>query len=169
MALQVGETLPRVVMKVYEPFPQRYTRHTLKSLLVRPPEKETRPYTMPYADLSLPHIVAIVEGRDVKIGEVKVIDFTKSPVTKRDYYQQLGAYEFLYLQTVEENRLKQESLSILKPEVVGLSLGSAVSLVLGILALATGNLGAATVMAGPFLASMLGFVLLLMGAKRYKK
>ena len=65
-----------------------------------------------------------------------------------------------------KNEPMRESLSTLKPEIVGLGLGGIVSFGIAVFALATHNTGIATVMAGPFLASVLGFTLLLIGLKR---
>ena len=69
-------------------------------------------------------------------------------------------------QSIERSEPMRESISAIKPEIVGLGLGGILSLGLGIFALATHNTGVATVMAGPFLASVLGFTLLLIGLKR---
>lgn len=71
-------------------------------------------------------------------------------------------------QTMKKTELKQESLSILKPEIVGLGLGSTISVAIGIFALATRDFGLAAVMAGPLVASILGFTMLWIGIRRKK-
>ena len=63
----------------------------------------------------------------------------------------------------------QEPLSALTPEIVGLGFGGIISFGVGIFALATHDTGLATVMAGPFLASILGSALLFTGIKRKKQ
>lgn len=73
---------------------------------------------------------------------------------------------YLLQQSQEKSKPKLESISVIKPEIVGLGLGGALSFGLGIFALATHNIGLATVMAGPFLASILGFLLLWIGLRR---
>ncbi len=57
-------------------------------------------------------------------------------------------------------------LSAIKPEIAGLGVGGAVSLGVGLWALATGDMGLATVMAGPFGATVLGSLLLWLGVRR---
>jgi len=68
----------------------------------------------------------------------------------------------------EDSESKQKVLYELRPEIIGLGLGAIVSLGVGIFALVTRNMGLATVMGGPFLATILGFSLLFLGTKRGK-
>ena len=102
----------------------------------------------------------------VAIGEIKTVEYLPSSAVELvSLYDKLFS-EHVLQQPQERSEPMRESLSAIKPEIVGLGLGGALSFGLGIFALATHNTGMATVMAGPFLASVLGFTLLLIGLKR---
>ena len=105
----------------------------------------------------------------VAIGEIKTVEYSPSSTAEfKSIYDALFAKHILQ-QPMKKSEPMRESLSVLKPEIVGLSLGGIVSFGIGIFALATHNTGLATVMAGPFLASILGSTLLLTGLRRKKQ
>lgn len=103
------------------------------------------------------------------MGDMKTVEYLPSSATEFEpIYDALLARHILQ-QPIDKNELMRESLSALKPEIMGLSLGSILSFGVGIFALVTNNPGLATVMAGPFLASILGFSLLWIGFRRNRR
>jgi len=85
-----------------------------------------------------------------------------------DYKLNYGemAHKHFAPDTRQSPKLLPASLSEIKPEIVGLGLGGIISLGIGLWALTTGDVGLATVMAGPFAAASLGSVLLWLGVRR---
>lgn len=101
-----------------------------------------------------------------KAADSMVIDYLMPNLGKLNYmYNPLISKQILEPRE-EGYKPMQESLSTFKPEITGLGLGGVLSLGISLYAIATHNIGLATVMAGPFLASILGFTLLLIGFKR---
>lgn len=162
MTLQasVGYKLPKYV-KVYAP---TLKRETLKPFSEVSPKGDIKVYTVLHE-----HDMLFETLGTVVIGEIKTSEYiTPSAVKLESIYSALFP-KLISQQPMERSELRRESLSTLKPEIVGLGLGGIVSFGFGIFALATHNTGIATVMAGPFLASILGFALLLIGIKRKKQ
>lgn len=114
--------------------------------------------------ITLNEMIGIAETEYIKGG----IYLTPSPLKLESIYDE-SYFKTMFQQPIERSEPIRESISILKPELVGLGLGGALSCGVGIFALATHDTGLATVMAGPFFASILGFTLLLTGLKRKKR
>jgi hypothetical protein len=103
------------------------------------------------------------------VGGTEIIQYlTSSTVELESIYNELFL-RYIPQSSKEKNKPAQESLSALKPEIIGLGLGGIISFGVGIFALATHDSGLATVMAGPFLASILGSILLIIGFRGNKK
>ncbi len=162
MTLQalVGYKLPKYV-KVYAP---TLKRETLKPFSEVPPKGDIKVYAVLHE-----HDMLFETLSTVVIGEIKTSEYiTPSAVKLESIYSALFP-KLISQQPMERSELRRESLSTLKPEIVGLGLGGVLSFGLGMFALATQNVGLATVMAGPFLATILGFALLFTGLKREKR
>ena len=102
----------------------------------------------------------------VEPGDIRKIEYLYSYATEFESIYGARLASFVLQQPVKKIERRRESLSVLKPEIMGLGLGGVVSFGVIIFALATHNPGLATVMAGPFVASILGFALLFFGVKR---
>lgn len=105
----------------------------------------------------------------VATGGTKTVEYLISPAVEFESMYDALFPRHILQQPKERIKPTRESLATLTPEIVGLGLGGILSFGLGVFALATNNTGLATVMAGPFLASILGFTLLFTGIKRKKQ
>jgi len=145
-------------MEVYTPTPKR---ETFESFSGMPVKSDMKVYGIPHRHTMLYEILCTAA-----IGTREMGGYITPSAIK---LESVLFPKHMLQQPIEGSKPMQESISILKPEIVGLGLGGVVSFGIGIAALATNNTGIATVMAGPLLASILGFALLLVGLKRKKQ
>lgn len=150
MTLQasVGYKSPKYLMKVYAPTQERETLKSFSEVSVK-------------SDVEVYGVAAI--------GDTKIIEYVTSSAVELESMYDAPFLRHILQWPKERSKPTQESLSTLKPEIVGLGLGGIISFGVGIFALATHDAGLATVMAGPFLASILGSALLLIGFRRKKQ
>ena len=150
----------KYITNIYAPTPKR---EPFESFSGMPMKSDIKVYGIPDRHTTLYKILCTATTGTREMG-----GYITPSAIKLESYDELFPKHILQ-QPIEGSKPMQESISILKPEIVGLGLGGIVSFGIGIAALATNNTGIATVMAGPFLASLLGFALLLIGIKRKKQ
>lgn len=160
MTLQasVGYKPSKHMMKVYAP---TLERETLKSFVEGPVKSDVKVYGTLHRYSMICEVLNRAAIADIGIREY----MTPSTIELVSFYDKLFSRHILQ-QPMKKSEPMRESLSTLKPEIIGLGLGGILSFGISMFALATDNAGLATVMAGPFLASVLGFTLLLIGLKR---
>ena len=148
MPATIGCRSPEYMIGVYAPAPKKVSFESFSKVLTK-------------SDINF-YGTAATEATE--IGEY----IMPSTIKLESMYDILFPRQVLH-QPKERSEPMQESISALKPEIVGLGLGGIISFGVGMFALATRDTGLAIVMAGPLLASILGSALLLISVRRKKQ
>ena len=148
------------MIEIYAP---SHKRETFESFSGKPVKSEVTVYEM------LHRYRMMYEGISrFEMADIGITVYTIPSTVELSSLDDRLLSKYVLQQPKKRSEPIRESLSTLKPEIVGLGLGGAISFGISMFALATHNTGLATVMAGPFIASILGFTLLLLGLKRKK-